>query len=113
MTKLTIANVRKELRVLGIVLTRTDCEFRVNYARGSEATAYYTNDLDDAFGTGKLMAGSARALVFSTLDEVLAFSGKIDDATSAISAFLRRPGTTIEIARKVVDFVNFRRSVEG
>lgn len=62
---------------------------------------------------GQELTMTNQKIVFATLDEVLAFSGKIDDATSAISAFLTRPGATIEEARKVVDFVNFRRSVEG
>ncbi len=30
-------------------------EYRVNFQRGPESTAYYTNDLDDAVTTGKDM----------------------------------------------------------
>ena len=56
-TTLTLSHVRTQLRTIGIVIRRTDYgEFRVNYRRGNEPTAYYTNDIEDAFGTGKLMA---------------------------------------------------------
>lgn len=30
-------------------------EYRVNFRGGSEATAYYTNDADDALGTARAM----------------------------------------------------------
>jgi hypothetical protein len=53
--KLTLTNVRKELRRLDIVITHVDDEYRVNFRGGSEATAYYTNDLQDAFDTGRAM----------------------------------------------------------
>lgn len=33
-------------------------EFRVNFPGGAEATAYYTNDADDAIGTAKAMSDS-------------------------------------------------------
>lgn len=53
------------------------------------------------------------ALAFATLDDVLAYTGPIADATGAISAFILRAGATIEEARKVTAFVMFRREVEG
>lgn len=53
----TVAQVRDELAKLGISFRRTQFgEFRVNFAGGREATAYYTNDLDDALATGRKLA---------------------------------------------------------
>jgi hypothetical protein len=53
--KLTLEHVRKELRQIGMVITHVDDEYRVNFKGGDEATAYYTNDLDDAHGTALAM----------------------------------------------------------
>jgi hypothetical protein len=52
----TLAKV--ELSRLGVVMRRTGQgdELRVNIVGGTEATAYYTDDLDDARNTGILMA---------------------------------------------------------
>jgi hypothetical protein len=52
---MTIKEAIKELQNIGIVLTKSVGEFRVNFRGGSEATAYYTNDLEDAVETGKSM----------------------------------------------------------
>lgn len=41
---------------VGISFNKDDDEYRVNFKGGREATAYYTNDLDDAVGTGIDMA---------------------------------------------------------
>jgi hypothetical protein len=50
---LTLTKVRAELRAIGVVITRTEWdEYRVNFRGGNEATAYYTNDLEDARDTG-------------------------------------------------------------
>lgn len=38
-----------------MTLRKRDGEYRVNFAGGKEATAYYTNDLEDAFATGVTM----------------------------------------------------------
>ena len=48
--------VQMELRRRGIILTRRDGELKVNYRGGKEATAYYTNDVEDAYHTGCAMA---------------------------------------------------------
>lgn len=51
--KLTLAIVRAELRAIGVVITKTEWdEYRVNFRGGNEATAYYTNDIEDARDTG-------------------------------------------------------------
>lgn len=53
----TFAEGKRELRELGITLTKNQHgEYRVNFVGGSEATAYYTDSLDDAVNTGHSMA---------------------------------------------------------
>ena len=47
--------VQHELRRDGIIVTRRDGEYRVNYRAGKEATAYYTDDVEDAYWTGCAM----------------------------------------------------------
>jgi len=52
-----LARAKAVLTPLGIEITRTEYdEYRVNFKGGKEATAYYTDDIDDAIGTGKAMA---------------------------------------------------------
>lgn len=54
---MTVEEAQLELRKLGMVLSKTKYnEFRVNFKGGSEATAYYANDLGDAVGTGRSMS---------------------------------------------------------
>lgn len=54
---LTISNVRMALSVLGLSIRKNAWgEFRVNYHGGQEETAYYTDDLEDAYLTGAAMA---------------------------------------------------------
>lgn len=60
--RLTIAEVRKQLAVVGISIRREDGEYRVNFRGGKESTAYYTNDLRDALGTGLRMAREVTGL---------------------------------------------------
>lgn len=56
----TLTNIRVALAAMGIVIKKTsEGDYRVNFRNGDEATAYYTNDLDDAFNTGKVMANRA------------------------------------------------------
>ena len=45
----------KSIRALGMVVTCTDGEYRVNYKGGSESSAYYTDDRMDALGTAREM----------------------------------------------------------
>jgi hypothetical protein len=53
---MTTKDAKLELSKLGIVISKTEHgEFRVNFKGGSESSAYYTNDLGDAVGTGRLM----------------------------------------------------------
>lgn len=53
-----LAKAKKELAPLGLEVTfdKETEEYRVNFKGGKEGTAYYTNDVDDAIGTGKAMA---------------------------------------------------------
>lgn len=54
--------LRKEMKSKGIKLTLPggwdDGEIRVNFANGTEATAYYTNSVDDARATAESMLKS-------------------------------------------------------
>ncbi len=56
--KLTLKLAKELLRPYGVTVTRrADVgEYRVNLAGFSEATAYYTSSLLDAYGTGLYMA---------------------------------------------------------
>jgi hypothetical protein len=55
---MTFAKVSKQLAALGIVIGRyrVGNDYRINFKDGKEATAYYTDDLDDAYRTGITMA---------------------------------------------------------
>jgi thioredoxin reductase (NADPH) len=53
---MTLAQAKAILTPIGIVLSKTDGEYRVNFRGGGESTAYYTNDIEDAVATGKSMA---------------------------------------------------------
>jgi hypothetical protein len=49
--------IKRHLQMIGMTITQKNGEYRVNYAvGGTEATAYYTNDIQDAIGTAKHMA---------------------------------------------------------
>ena len=48
-----------ELRLSGIILEILPGEYRVNYRDGTEATAYYTDELEDALSTGRVMTDAA------------------------------------------------------
>lgn len=52
----TMKEARAKVAPHNLVLTKTDDEYRVNIRNGREATAYYTNDIDDAVSTGIAMA---------------------------------------------------------
>jgi hypothetical protein len=51
-------SVRAQLSAVGVrmkYLYETD-EYKVNFVEGTEATAYYTDDIQDALATGLAMA---------------------------------------------------------
>jgi hypothetical protein len=50
--------VKDALKKIGMTITYKSeySEYRVNFISGKEETAYYTNDLDDAYLTGQDMA---------------------------------------------------------
>ncbi len=48
-----------EIRSLGMTATVKEREFRINYKGGSEETAYYTDDPQDAVDTAKHMKREA------------------------------------------------------
>src|SRR3954464_2844459 len=56
----TMKEVRIALSLYGVSVTKTeDGEFRVVLQGETEKSAYYTDDADDAIGTGKLMRAEA------------------------------------------------------
>lgn len=58
MQRWTLKTATAHLRRYGVTLSRchVDGEYRVNLRNGTETTAYYTSDLDDAVDTGVVMA---------------------------------------------------------
>ena len=57
--RLTFIDAKKELKNLGMWLSVRDSEYRVAFPY-DEASAYYTNDLEDALHTGRQMAATRR-----------------------------------------------------
>lgn len=53
---MTIKEAIAKMQANGMVIRCEDGEYRVNFKHGFEATAYYTNDLEDAVATGVDMA---------------------------------------------------------
>ena len=49
---MTLSQVRDELRSHNVTIRKTRGEYRVNLREGNENTAYYTDDLTDAYDTG-------------------------------------------------------------
>jgi len=60
--KKLLKEAKLQLKELGMTITYNDeyYEYRVNFAGGREATAYYTNDLEDALHTGIAMSKENR-----------------------------------------------------
>lgn len=56
---LTVLATKDEIRATGCTARYKDGEWRVNLPGGTEATAYYTNDGDDAIATARCMARQA------------------------------------------------------
>jgi hypothetical protein len=55
----TIDSVRLKLLPLGMTIRHRDGEYRVNFKNGPESSAYYTNDLSDAYNTAVEMTRRA------------------------------------------------------
>ena len=49
----------RELRALGITLTRLPGEYRINFRTGADATAHMVETLDQALELGRTMAAEA------------------------------------------------------
>lgn len=60
--QMTLRKTQAALRAHGLVLTKKDGEYRVNFYKGAEGTAYYTNDLHDAALTGMQMVKERAAM---------------------------------------------------
>jgi hypothetical protein len=54
----TQKEVEKIVRALGLAARVVDGEWRINFKRGAESTAYYTDDSMDAVATARLMSES-------------------------------------------------------
>lgn len=52
MFNMTLTNVRLALALRGVSIRKRDGEYRVNAHGAPEETAYYTDDLEDAYLTG-------------------------------------------------------------
>lgn len=58
---LTLSDVRATLHSYGLVISKRGDEYRVSFRLWpTEATAYYTDDLEDALQTGLYMARERR-----------------------------------------------------
>jgi hypothetical protein len=58
--KLTIKEAMFRIRQMGLTVGRTaHREFRINFPDGTEGTAYYTNDAQDAVDTARAMKTAA------------------------------------------------------
>lgn len=53
---MSVTNTFKQIRDLGLTVSRTEGEWRICPKRGREAEAYYTNDNADAIATANRMA---------------------------------------------------------
>lgn len=58
--KILVDDVRRALAAVGMTLRRDYGEWRVNFKKGKEETAYYAIDLADALHTGLLMHANRR-----------------------------------------------------
>jgi len=57
MATMSLKDAKKELQPYAMTVNKTDAgEYRVNFLGGSEESAYYTPDVDDAVMTGKDMS---------------------------------------------------------
>lgn len=57
---MTNALALKLIRSFGMVATRIDGEWQINFRGASEGTAYFTDDTQDAVNTAETMALHAR-----------------------------------------------------
>lgn len=55
MRRITLKEAQRIVREWRMVLTHNYGEYRVNFRGGSEATAYYADDVDDAINTARAM----------------------------------------------------------
>jgi hypothetical protein len=53
--RMTLADAKRLLKPINVILTKKDGEYRVTPRGGGEGPAYYTDDLWDAVATGSAM----------------------------------------------------------
>lgn len=54
---LKLQAAQADLRAIGITLRKVEDEYQV-YPKGNVALAYFTNDIEDAFNTGRAIAAT-------------------------------------------------------
>jgi hypothetical protein len=67
MTQKTLYTI---IRSYGLTISKDYNEYRVNFKNGEEATAYYTDDKEDALNTAKRMASGIMTINVQQLDPV-------------------------------------------
>jgi hypothetical protein len=73
--ELTLQRAKEELSPLGISIKKHEGEYCVNFKGGKEETAYYTDDLGDAVGTGKQMAKKRGKKAYTSPDMLGKYAG--------------------------------------
>jgi hypothetical protein len=51
--RITLKQAKSELKAIGFTITKRNNEYRINHTSGTEATAYYTDDIEDAIATAR------------------------------------------------------------
>lgn len=54
---LKLKAAQSDLRAIGITLRKVEDEYQV-YPKGNTALAYFTNDIEDALNTGRIIAAT-------------------------------------------------------
>src|ERR1700674_3046947 len=93
-----IMQIVDELRAHGILITSRAGEWCVNYRGGAEATAYVTDDLQDAFEHGRAMAASVATKARAP-----------DKPTLKAGRKLRRPMSAKAMRRRFIKQHNMRQ----
>ena len=102
--KMTLTKARKALKPYQIVITRdVDGEYRVNYRSGREATAYYTNDIDDAYGTGRKIAEHMASTVLTYSIDYYVNKQHVGTPDAEIEAKIRESCAKLQLAAATVE----------
>jgi hypothetical protein len=94
---MTVTETMKRIRALGMTVRYRDREWRINHPKGSENTAYYTGDPDDALDTAKAMVGNR--------DPQFVTKPLIQMAVDIIVRIMRETDTEETLVDEVIDAV--------